>query len=62
MTEISKQTSRRKVSPLVSAATYHVLSEGQRVSNVRVSSTDQHTARQLEGLDLDRHRGLQGLR
>ena len=50
MTETSKKTSRRKTSPPTNPAT----TKGQQVGYIRVSSTDQNTARQLEGLALDR--------
>lgn len=50
MTDATKKTSRRKTSPPTNPAT----TKGQQVGYIRVSSIDQNTARQLEGLALDR--------
>ena len=46
----NKKTIRCKTSPSTDSAT----SKGQQAGYIRVSSTDQNTARQLEGLVLDR--------
>jgi DNA invertase Pin-like site-specific DNA recombinase len=53
MTETLKKTNRRKT-PLPTPAAEPVTSKGQQVSYIRVSSTDQNTARQLDGMTFDR--------
>ncbi|MGY2895654.1 recombinase family protein [Deinococcus sp. UYEF24] len=54
MTETPKKTSRRKTSPSTPTTPDPASTKGQHVGYIRVSSTDQNTARQLEGLALDR--------